>query len=85
MDPGESLPEGPPTPVKKRSAGPPDDKPLKFERQPQGSLPSAESFDVTGGREEPADVWERRPFRQSVSAGFQTHVITRREELAGTN
>ena len=70
--PTEPVPDGPPTPIKKRS-GPPPDGSSRFERQPQGSLGAAANVDLTEAAVEPVES-PRRLFRQSASAGFQTHV-----------
>ena len=73
IEPTDPSPEGPPTPIKKRSATPPDG--AKFERQPQGSLDAAAGLDMSQASAEPAERCEKRFFRQSVSAGFRTRVL----------
>jgi hypothetical protein len=72
-DPGDQPPGGPPTPIKQRPVMPPDGS-QKFERQPQGSLDSGESFDVSQASADPVGVVVKRYFRQTVSAGFHTRV-----------
>jgi hypothetical protein len=74
-EPAEPSPEGPPTPIKKRSGPPSEDKGTRFERQPQGSLDTANILDNTQASAEPAELCEKRFFRQSVSAGFRTRVL----------
>ena len=73
IEPTETSPEGPPTPIKKQSAPPATG--TQFERQPQGSLDAAASLDVTQTSAEPAGLCEKRFFRQSASAGFRTRVL----------
>lgn len=82
IDPGDTPPAGPPTPIKPRGGAPPDG--AKFERQPQaspesrqpqGSLDSAATLDRTQASAGPTGVVERRFFRQTASAGFRTRVL----------
>ena len=72
-DAGDQPPGGPPAPIKQRSNTPPADG-SKFERQPQGSLDSGESFDMSQASADPVGVVVKRYFRQTVSAGFHTRV-----------
>jgi hypothetical protein len=75
VEPGATSPDGPPTPIQRRSGPPSDDKAKGFERQPQGSLDAASALDNTQASAEPAELSEKRFFRQSVSAGFRTRVL----------
>jgi hypothetical protein len=73
IDPGDLPPAGPPTAIKQRPGTPPDGS-QRFERQPQGSLDSGESFDMSQASADPVGVVVKRYFRQTVSAGFHTRV-----------
>jgi hypothetical protein len=73
-DPADGPPDGPPTPIKKRSGPPVEEKGTKFERQPQGSLDTAKSLDDAQASIDRSDLCEKRFFRQTVSAGFRTRV-----------
>jgi hypothetical protein len=58
---------------------PPDDKGTRFERRPVGSSSTAAALDVTDNSQPPRvhpDRAEIRLFRQSVSAGFHTQILT---------
>lgn len=73
IEPTETPPDVPQTPIKKRS-GPPAEG-TGFERRPQGSLDREASLDVTQASSEPAELREKRFFHQCVSAGFRTRVL----------
>jgi hypothetical protein len=79
IGPGEPIPGVPSTPIPKRTSLPPDDKGTRFERRPVGTSSTAAALDVTDNshplRVEP-DRAEIRLFRQSVSAGFHTQILT---------
>jgi hypothetical protein len=74
IDPADAPPVGPPAPIKQRS-GPAAPEGSKFERQPQGSLDSADGLNSTQASAEPSGLIEKRLFRQCASAGFHTHVL----------
>jgi hypothetical protein len=72
--PGENS--GPPITIPKRPVAPPDDKGTRFERRPLGSSNTAGAVDVTQNSGRSPDAPQMRLFRQSVSAGFHTQVLT---------
>jgi hypothetical protein len=82
--PGDLIPgpaAGPAgTPIPKRPSQPLDDKGTHFERRPAGAAGTAAApIDVTDNSETSstdASQPTRRLFRQSVSAGFHTRVLT---------
>jgi hypothetical protein len=79
MNPAEPIPGVPSTPIPKRPSLPPDDKGTRFERRPVGSSSAAAALDVTDNAERSARQSTRpeiRLFRQSLSAGFHTQVLT---------
>jgi hypothetical protein len=65
---------GPPAPIKQRS-GPAAPEGSKFERQPQGSLDTADGPNSSQASAEPSSLIEKRLFRQCASAGFHTRVL----------
>ena len=75
--PGEPIPGVTPAPIPKRPSQPPDEKGTRFERRPLGSIGAA-PVDVTDNFESAAESSQppRRLFRQSLSAGFHTRVLT---------
>jgi hypothetical protein len=72
--PGDSS--GPPITIPKRPVAPPDDKGTRFERRPLGSSSTATAVDVTQNSDRFPAAPQTRLFRQSVSAGFHTQVLT---------
>lgn len=77
-NPGEPIPGIAPTPIPKRPAPPQDEKGTRFERRPVGAIGSSAAPDLTDNSElatEPSAT-PRRLFRQSLSAGFHTTVLT---------
>jgi hypothetical protein len=73
IEPADTPPTGPPAPIKQRSGAAPEGS--KFERQPQGSLDTAEGFNSSQASAEPSGLIEKRLFRQCASAGFHTRVL----------
>jgi hypothetical protein len=77
---GDPIPGVAPTTIPKRQP-PPDDKGTRFERRPPETSNTAAATDLTQNAE-PSELPVPRPsqrlFRQSVSAGFHTHVLTAR-------
>jgi hypothetical protein len=78
--PGDPIPGPAGTTIPKRPSQPPDDKGTHFERRPDGAAGAAAApIDVTDNSDtsatEPSQP-TRRLFRQSVSAGFRTRVLT---------
>jgi hypothetical protein len=81
IDQGDGPPPGPPTPIRQRSGNTPPDNSQKFERlQPTGSLDAPSSLDMSQASADPVGVVVRRYFRQTVSAGFRTHVAVAQSE-----
>jgi hypothetical protein len=76
--PGEPIPGIAPTTIPKRSPPPTDEKGTHFERRPVGAVGSAAAPDLTDNSESSATDLQppKRLFRQSVSAGFHTRVLT---------
>ena len=76
--PGDPIPGAPATTIPKRQL-PPDDKGTRFERRPGETSNTAAATDLTQNVE-PSELSVPRPsqrlFRQSVSAGFHTRVLT---------
>jgi hypothetical protein len=76
--PGDPIPGTPATTIPKRQL-PPDDKGTRFERRPGETSNTAAATDLTQAAE-PSELSVPRPsqrlFRQSVSAGFHTRVLT---------
>ena len=79
IEPADSPPAGPPAPIKQRS-GPAVPDNSKFERQPQGSLDTADGYNSSQESAEPSGLIEKRLFRQCASAGFHTRVLVRGSE-----
>ncbi len=83
IGPGEPIPGAAPTTIPKRSTAPPDDKGTRFERRPPESsgtaatVPVTDSSDPTG---DPPSQSTKRLFRQSLSAGFHTRILTVQSE-----
>ncbi len=86
LTPGDPIPGGPTTTIPKRPALPPDDKGTRFERRPDGAASTASAIDVTQDAEFSMPLptrAEKRLFRQSVSAGFHTQVLTAQNDRTG--
>jgi hypothetical protein len=80
--PGEPIPGVAPTTIPKRPAVPTDDKGTRFERRPVGSSGTASAVDVSDNSPTAGDQPPPRLFRQSVSAGFHTRVLTAQNSRA---
>ncbi|HEV8001588.1 MAG TPA: hypothetical protein VGP63_17000 [Planctomycetaceae bacterium] len=76
--PGEPIPGITPNTIPKRPAPPQDEKRTRFERRPVGAIGSSAAPDLTDNSELATgpSAAPRRLFRQSLSAGFHTTVLT---------
>jgi hypothetical protein len=73
IEPADTPPTGPPAPIKQRPGAAPEGS--KFERQPQGSLDTADGLNSSQASAEASGLIEKRLFRQCASAGFHTRVL----------